>query len=182
MTFRHRAGVRPYTSPCGFAESCVFDKQSLGPFRCGPPGLRRLAPSPGRAPLLPKLRGRYAEFLNHGSPDRLGMLYPPTCVGFGTGAAGLPRGFSRGHGLAGFGSDPSSRVSGSSVGWFPCRPPYALSRGRPEPRPATLPRHPVGGDGPRRYRNVRLLCIAYACPPRLSSRLTLGRLALPRNP
>ena len=68
------------------------------------------------------------------------------------------------------------------VGWFPRRPPYALSRGRPEPRPATLPRHPVGGDGPRRYRNVRLLCIAYACPPRLSSRLTLGRLALPRNP
>ena len=34
----------------------------------------------------------------------------------------------------------------------------------------------------RRYRNVRLLCIGYACRPRLSSRLTLGGLALPRNP
>ncbi len=33
------------------------------------------------APLLPKLRGSFAEFLNHGSPDRLGMFYPPTCVG-----------------------------------------------------------------------------------------------------
>jgi hypothetical protein len=33
------------------------------------------------APLLPKLRGHVAEFLNEGSPDRLGMLYPPTCVG-----------------------------------------------------------------------------------------------------
>ena len=42
-------------------------------------------PSPTRALLLPKLLSHYAEFLNHGSPDRLGMLYPPTCVGFGTG-------------------------------------------------------------------------------------------------
>ena len=34
----------------------------------------------------------------------------------------------------------------------------------------------------QRYRNVCLLCIGYACRPRLSSRLTLGGLALPRNP
>ena len=32
------------------------------------------------------------------------------------------------------------------------------------------------------YRNIGLLCIGYACRPRLSSRLTLGGLALPRNP
>jgi hypothetical protein len=32
------------------------------------------------------------------------------------------------------------------------------------------------------YRNVYLLCIDYALRPRLSSRLTLGRLTLPRNP
>ena len=32
------------------------------------------------------------------------------------------------------------------------------------------------------YRNVRLLRIGYASRPRLSSRLTLGGLALPRNP
>ena len=31
LTFRHRAGVRPYTSPCGLAESYVFAKQSLPP-------------------------------------------------------------------------------------------------------------------------------------------------------
>jgi hypothetical protein len=36
LTFQHRAGVSPYTSPCGFAETCVFAKQSLGPFHCGP--------------------------------------------------------------------------------------------------------------------------------------------------
>ena len=35
---------------------------------------------------------------------------------------------------------------------------------------------------PRRCRNVRLLRIGYACRPRLSSRLTLGGLAFPRNP
>ncbi len=34
LTFRHRAGVRPYTSSYDFAESCVFAKQSPGPFNC----------------------------------------------------------------------------------------------------------------------------------------------------
>jgi hypothetical protein len=37
------------------------------------------------APLLPKLRGQFAEFLNHSSPDRLGILYLTTCVGLGYG-------------------------------------------------------------------------------------------------
>ena len=32
------------------------------------------------------------------------------------------------------------------------------------------------------YRNINRLSIAYAFRPRLRSRLTLGRLALPRNP
>ena len=94
MTFQHRAGVRPYTSPYGFAESCVFDKQSLGPFRCDPRPLGEQVPSPPGALLLPKLRSQYAEFLNHGSPDRLGMLYLPTCVGFGTGRMCIARSFS----------------------------------------------------------------------------------------
>ena len=72
MTFRHRAGVSPYTSPFGFAETCVFDKQSPGPFHCG-----LLA----EAPLLPKLRGQYAEFLNNPSPVGLRILSSSTCVG-----------------------------------------------------------------------------------------------------
>ena len=33
------------------------------------------------APLLPKLRGHFAEFLNKGSPVRLRILSSPTCVG-----------------------------------------------------------------------------------------------------
>ncbi len=85
MTFRHRAGVRPHTSPCGFAGPCVFSKQSLPPGLCPPPTVARR-----RGPLLPRLRGQFAEFLQHRSPKRLGMLYQSTCVGFGYGlAAGL---------------------------------------------------------------------------------------------
>ena len=34
LTFQHRAGVRPYTSSCDFAEPCVFSKQSLPPSLC----------------------------------------------------------------------------------------------------------------------------------------------------
>ena len=33
------------------------------------------------APLLPKLRGYFAEFLNRGSLERLGILTLTTCVG-----------------------------------------------------------------------------------------------------
>ena len=36
FTFRHCAGVSPYTATCVFAETCVFGKQSLEPIYCGP--------------------------------------------------------------------------------------------------------------------------------------------------
>src|SRR5437879_12409641 len=36
FTFLHWAGVSPYTSACTFAETCVFGKQPLEPFDCGP--------------------------------------------------------------------------------------------------------------------------------------------------
>jgi len=35
LTYRHWAGVSPYTSPFGLARTCVFDKQSLEPILCG---------------------------------------------------------------------------------------------------------------------------------------------------
>src|SRR3979411_3248565 len=63
LTFRHRAGVSPYTSPFGFAETCVFSKQSVEPLSCDPRPLRKQVPTRPRAPLLPKLRGYFAEFL-----------------------------------------------------------------------------------------------------------------------
>ena len=86
MTFQHRAGVSPYTSPFGFAETCVFAKQSPGPIRCGP-----LA----RAPLLPKLRGNFAEFLNNPSPVGLRILSSSTCVGLRYGHLSIHQSFSR---------------------------------------------------------------------------------------
>jgi hypothetical protein len=56
LTFQHRAGVSPYTSPCGFAETCVFAKQSLGPFYCGPLGL-----SPYRGTPSPEVTGSFCR-------------------------------------------------------------------------------------------------------------------------
>ena len=69
MTFPHWSRVTLYTSPCGFAQCCVFVKQSHGPFRCAS------GHCPG-GPLLPKLRGHVAEFLNEVSPARLGIFAP----------------------------------------------------------------------------------------------------------
>src|SRR5271167_3591534 len=80
LTFRHRAGVRPYTSSCDFAEPCVFSKQSPPPLLCPPPLLAQ-----EQGPLLPKLRGYFAEFLQHRSLKRLGILYQSTSVGLGYG-------------------------------------------------------------------------------------------------
>ena len=72
LTFQHRAGVSPYTSAFAFAETCVFGKQSPGPFHCG---------LLSQAPLLPKLRGYFAEFLNNSSLAHLRILSSSTCVG-----------------------------------------------------------------------------------------------------
>ena len=72
LTFQHWAGVTPYTSSYDLAESCVFGKQLPGPLYCG---------SIAWPPLIPKLRGHYAEFLNHSSLAHLRILSLPTCVG-----------------------------------------------------------------------------------------------------
>ena len=128
MTFQHRAGVSPYTSSYDFAETCVFGKQSLGPFHCGPLELHPQGLHSTGASLLPKLRDHFAEFLNEGSSDRLGILYLPTCVGFGTGTTHLPRRFSRSHGFRNFAPFGARHpVSGLTAGGFAYRPPYAVT-------------------------------------------------------
>ena len=86
LTFQHRAGVTPYTSSFDLAESCVFAKQSLGPFHCG---------LFSEAPLIPKLRGQFAEFLNNHSPVGLRILIPSTCVGLRYGHLNNTLSFSR---------------------------------------------------------------------------------------
>ena len=46
---------------------------------------RQQVPITLKVPLVPKLRGHFAEFLNHDSLDRLSILYLITCVGLGYG-------------------------------------------------------------------------------------------------
>ena len=72
VTFRHWAGVSPYTSAFAFAETCVFGKQSVEPILCHPLALSQAT----RVPLLPKVRGQFAEFLNRGSLVHLGSFLP----------------------------------------------------------------------------------------------------------
>ena len=64
-----------------FAEPCVFSKQSPEPLYCNSVTLTEQVGSRDGAPLLPKLRGQFAEFLNGGSHLRLRIFSSPTCVG-----------------------------------------------------------------------------------------------------
>ena len=89
---------------------------------------------------------------------------------------------------------------------FAWAPPYTLTPGQPAPGFTYLPAsphclpprsgsdrrtskgtHPLSNHAStwartRWYWNINQLCIDYASRPRLSSRLTLGGLAFPRNP
>src|SRR3546814_907967 len=56
LTFRHRAGVTPYTSTFVLAECCVFNKQSQPPILCDPFMLWAQAHHTTGVYLLPKLR------------------------------------------------------------------------------------------------------------------------------
>ena len=100
------------------------------------------------APLLPKLRGDFAEFLNEGSSDRLGILYLPTCVGFGTGTRHLPRRFSRRHGFRNF-APCSARhpVSGLKPADLPTGNPTRLPQDDHRLGFHSLPRPAIGDSG-----------------------------------
>ena len=54
----------------------------LGRFSAARFGSARVELHLSRAPLLPKLRGHFAEFLDQDSLERLRLLASPTCVGF----------------------------------------------------------------------------------------------------
>src|SRR6516164_5689983 len=128
LTFRHRAGVRPYTSSSEFAEPCVFAKQSP------PPGLCHLdLVAQEEVLLIPKLRRQIAEFLQHSSLKRLGMLYQSTCVGFGYGLYGgyflelLRR--PRNPVTANNFRNSSPPVGPRILTWFPSTTPFGLALG-----------------------------------------------------
>ena len=76
FTLQHRAGVSPYTSFYKLAETCVFSKQSLPPILC-----QLFEVALKKLPLLPKLRGYFAEFLQQSYLKRLSLFNLSTCVG-----------------------------------------------------------------------------------------------------
>ncbi len=94
VTFRHWAGVSPYTSASRSQRPVFLVNSRLSQFLAAPspPCLRRVAT---RAPLLPKVRGQFAEFLNRGSLDHLGGVPPAYLCRFAVRAEQtLARGFS----------------------------------------------------------------------------------------
>ena len=139
----------------------------LEPILCGPPKW---------APLIPKLRGHFAEFLNNASSAGLRILSSSTCVGLRYGYVLNNSSFSRhmAHILLylfsihyhvfdlwdGFAYPTSTPL----VPVFPF-PAYALHM-RPYSSVST------------QYRNINLLSIAYVLRPVLRSRLTQSRSAL----
>src|SRR4029078_10637384 len=117
----------------------------LGRFTATPSSSNRKGCDSTGVPLLPKLRGHFAEFLNEGSSDRLGILYLPTCVGFGTGTTNLPRGFSRRHGFKHFGpKGPRRPVSGLWPADFPTSRPTRVPQVDQRLGCPSLPRPPIG--------------------------------------
>ena len=131
-----------------FADTCVFAKQSLEPILCGP---LPLMPARGTqvpwAPLLPKLRGHFAEFLLHSSLAHLRLLASPTCVRLRYGhelhspprlfsAAGLRR-------LTGPEGPAWHQISATRV-FSPPGPPTSLHRDDRRPALPSLLRPPCG--------------------------------------
>ena len=118
------------------------------------------------APLFPKLRGHFAEFLDNASPAGLGILSPSTCVGLRYGYGINNSGFSR-YMACMLRYFNSLRVTllGCAAG-FPSAPLFRLHRSfpsrpmRPTYVPTVLLYHSAG--------------ISTCCPSATSSDLALG--------
>ena len=115
------------------------------------------------APLLPKLRGHFAEFLNNTSPVGLWIFSSSTCVGLRYGHLSIHQSFSR------------LQASRTSLLYF--------SPFRPAQPTAGFRYLQVSFRFKVRWlRNFYRMCIDYASRPRLSSRLTLGGRTFPKKP
>ena len=143
----------------------------LGPFLCD---------CISTAPLLPKLRGHFAEFLNNTSSVGLRILSSSTCVGLRYGFLINNSGFSRQLGVH------ASLLIVRSLSGFRLSDGFACQTPSPPPPVFPFPAHasPLCPHSSviKKYRNLHLLSIDYAFQPRLRSRLTQGRSALPWKP
>jgi len=148
-----RVGTHPTRNFATLAETCVFSKQSLGPLCCNLLGLpTNIWYTLREAPLLPKLRGQFAEFLNGGSLARLSILSQPTCVSLRYGHPSTsPRGFSLAAGVNPFpsikGRSPSQLGINEGTD-LPIPSPLLLGPGISAPGGPILLRHPLGLAAP----------------------------------
>ena len=140
LTFQHRAGVSPYTSSFDLAETCVFAKQSLGPFHCGPLGLFTLPRhlfSRSYEVILPSSLTRVLSRALGFSPH----LPVSVC---GTGTCILARGFSWQFGVNDFGTTlPSPSHLRVMQSGFAYSTPYVLGRTLPSVRFTYPPASPL---------------------------------------
>ena len=133
-----------------------------------------------QAPLLPKLRGHFAEFLGNTSSAGLRILSSSTCVGLRYGRMANNSGFSRQEGAHASLLIFAPHHVFPLHGGFSYHTGTSLVPGFPFPAPAllTCPHSSVI----LQYRNINLLSIGYAFQPDLRSRLSQGRSALPWRP
>ena len=133
------------------------------------------------APLLPKLRGNFAEFLNKSSPDRLRIFFSSTCVGLRYGYLQKFSSFSRQRGFMhiSFLIRLSSRLRLTTC-VLHYKPALPLEHTVPFVLRTILLCHCI--ELLRRYWNINQLSIIYAFQPQLRSRLTLGGRTFPRKP
>ena len=100
------------------------------------------------APLLPKLRGRFAEFLDNASPAGLRILSSPTCVGLRYGRRRSDSGFSRQRGVGNFATSlrsPSRPGTGARTSLRACPRRLAGLSLSPDPLAFCVPAVLCGG-------------------------------------
>ena len=130
------------------------------------------------APLIPKLRGNFAEFLFRKSLEHLRLLASPTCVGLRYGqlqswSAKLFSAACVSHSLRGL-ATPSASVLDYPSGFADRETSTTLQRNPPpasDPASASLLRLVTAYSW---YGNVDPFPITYAFRPRLRDRLTLS--------
>ena len=158
MTFRHRAGVSPYTSSFDFAETCVFGKQSVGPSRCGP---LELQPANGLTLLGRPFSRSYGTILPSSLTRVLSISLvcstcPPVSVLVRARSHSLEA-FLGGMGSATYGRSRSASPLGRMAPGFSWEPSYRVTRGLPTPRfayPSPSPLRSNVEDAVQEYQPV----------------------------
>ena len=166
LTFRHWAGVSPYTSPCGLAETCVFVKQSPEPFHCDLPTLHMFTLHVSRHPLSLSYGAKLPSSLTRVLP--FALVYctrlPVSVCGTGTLKSSL-RGFSRQPGLTTSAKKARNRASAQSVDLPADLNAYTLTPAQPIAGWSTCLRPLIAHS--RWFRNINRMSITYACRPQL---------------